>query len=104
MKIAFALQGWQLLASRNFRRVAIIAFLILAAAGFVSTSRADNGDGPAIRIMTQNMFQGTELNALVQAKTPADFFAALTTAIHDIIASKPAERAAAMAQEIAKLH
>jgi endonuclease/exonuclease/phosphatase family metal-dependent hydrolase len=54
--------------------------------------------------MTQNMFQGTEFNAMVQAKTPADFLAAVTAAIHNIIASKPAERTAAIAQEIAILH
>jgi len=54
--------------------------------------------------VTQNMFQGTEFNALVRARTPADFFAAVKTAVQNIIASKPAERAAAMAQEIATTH
>jgi endonuclease/exonuclease/phosphatase family metal-dependent hydrolase len=101
-KTVFVFRGWQLLASRNLRRLAKAAFLILAALGSLSTSRAD--DGTAIRIVTQNMFQGTEFNAVVQARTRADFFAAVKTAVQNIIASKPAERAAAMAQEIARTH
>jgi endonuclease/exonuclease/phosphatase family metal-dependent hydrolase len=100
MKKIFAFQGWRLVASRALRHIATMALLIFAMLGSVSTSRADD---PAIHIMTQNMFQGTEFTDVVQAN-PANFLTAVQTAIQNIIASKPAERAAAMAREIAKVH
>src|SRR5262245_18059220 len=95
-----------LLAAGHARRAVITALLFLGVFGFVSASHADDNDrgGPGIRVMTQNMFQGSEFTAVVQAQTQAQFLAAVNTTIQDIIASKPAERAAAMAREIAKQH
>jgi len=52
--------------------------------------------------MTQNMDEGTDFTELVAAQTPAAFVAAVTTTYQNIMASKPAERAAAIAHEIAR--
>jgi hypothetical protein len=66
--------------------------------------RADNGDlgRQEVRVLTQNMYIGTDLSKLVGATMPAQFIATVAAMYQDILASKPAERAAAMAAEIAK--
>ncbi|OPG10431.1 hypothetical protein B1L11_23735 [Microbispora sp. GKU 823] len=57
---------------------------------------------PDIRVMTQNMYVGSSFAPLIAAQTPAQFVAAVTTVYQNILASKPAERAAAVAREIAR--
>lgn len=52
--------------------------------------------------MTQNTDEGTNFNEQVAANTADEFFAAVTTTYNNILATKPAGRAAAMAREIAK--
>jgi len=52
--------------------------------------------------MTQNMYHGTNFQEFTPAQTPQQFVAAVTTTYQDILATQPAERAAAMAREIAK--
>jgi endonuclease/exonuclease/phosphatase family metal-dependent hydrolase len=83
--------------------------LILAAVGvaapvalavvLIAPASADDG---AVRIMTQNMDEGTDFVELVSAQSPAEFVAAVTTTYQNILATKPAERAAAIAREIAR--
>jgi endonuclease/exonuclease/phosphatase family metal-dependent hydrolase len=48
------------------------------------------------------MYQGANAGAVAAARTPAEFVAAVTTIYNAILANKPAERAAAMAREIAQ--
>jgi endonuclease/exonuclease/phosphatase family metal-dependent hydrolase len=58
-------------------------------------------DDVAIRIMTQNVYQGTNFDEVFAAQTPAEFVAAVTLTYNNILATDPAERAAAVANEIA---
>lgn len=58
-------------------------------------------DDVAIRIMTQNVYQGTNFDEVFAAQTPAEFVAAVTLTYNNILATDPAERAAALANEIA---
>jgi endonuclease/exonuclease/phosphatase family metal-dependent hydrolase len=51
--------------------------------------------------MTQNMDEGTNYQELLAAQTPGEFVAAVTTTYQNILATKPAERAAAIARRIA---
>jgi endonuclease/exonuclease/phosphatase family metal-dependent hydrolase len=63
--------------------------------------RADEDDRP-LRIMTQNMDPGSRLQEVAAAgNDPSKFLAAVQTTVVDILATKPAERAAALAREIA---
>jgi hypothetical protein len=59
-------------------------------------------DRGVVRVMTQNMDEGSDFQEISAARTPAEFFAAVTTIYQNILATKPDERAAAMAREIAK--
>jgi endonuclease/exonuclease/phosphatase family metal-dependent hydrolase len=75
---------------------------LLCAGTIAATSGAPviAGDGD-IRIMTQNMDEGTTFQELLAAGSPGAFVAAVTTTYQNILATKPAERAAAIAREIA---
>ena len=80
-----------------------VAIACLAVAPFIAappTAMADN-DGP-IRLITQNMDEGTDFIELAGAHTPPQFVAAVTAIYNNILATKPAERAAAMAREFAR--
>jgi endonuclease/exonuclease/phosphatase family metal-dependent hydrolase len=65
---------------------------------------AQKTDNHMVRVMTQNMDEGTDFIELTKAKTIEEFLQAVTTTYQNIVATKPAERAAAMAREIAKNH
>jgi endonuclease/exonuclease/phosphatase family metal-dependent hydrolase len=86
---------------RDLVRQAALLFFIAGAlavlTGMTSATRADT-----VKIMTQNMDEGTDYQALLTAQTPAAFVAAVTTTYQNILATKPAERAAAIAHEIAR--
>ncbi|MFJ3306186.1 endonuclease/exonuclease/phosphatase family protein [Streptomyces sp. NPDC086549] len=60
-----------------------------------------NGDAN-VRVMTQNMYVGSDFQALADARTPQQFFAAVTLTYQQILASRPSERAAAVAREVAR--
>ena len=79
-----------------------IAAILTAVISSPLTAIADDDDR-GIRLVTQNMDQGTTLSEVAAARTFAEFVAAVTTIYNNILATKPAERAAAMAREIAKL-
>jgi endonuclease/exonuclease/phosphatase family metal-dependent hydrolase len=55
-----------------------------------------------VRVITQNMDEGTDFLEIMKAKTVSDFLQAVATTYTNIIATNPAERATAMAREIAK--
>jgi hypothetical protein len=62
---------------------------------------AQAGDA-SVRIMTQNVYQGTNFDEVVAATTPAEFLAAVTATYNNVMATQPVERAAAVANEIAR--
>ena len=59
-------------------------------------------DRGVVTVMTQNMDEGTDFQEIRAARTPDEFERAVTTIYKNILATKPDERAAAMAREIAK--
>ncbi|MER7459567.1 endonuclease/exonuclease/phosphatase family protein [Micromonospora sp. NPDC126480] len=64
---------------------------------------AGGGHGAAtVRVMTQNMYVGSDFQAIAEAQTPQEFLAAVSLTYQRILASDPAERAAAVAREIAR--
>src|SRR5262249_13025457 len=80
-----------------------IAIVCLSVATFIAgppPAMADDDGG--IRLVTQNMYVGSSFAPLTTAQTPQQLLAAVATVYNNIVASKPAERAAAMAREIAR--
>jgi endonuclease/exonuclease/phosphatase family metal-dependent hydrolase len=86
-------------AAFNFSWLLSIATVLLLSFG-ASPAAAD----PTIRIMTQNLYHGSEFDELVAARTPEEFVAAVTRAYQKILANKPSERMAAIAQEIVRFN
>jgi endonuclease/exonuclease/phosphatase family metal-dependent hydrolase len=85
-------------------RIAAVLLSIALAALIVKPIPVHSADGNnqgVVRVMTQNMDEGSDFEELRAAKTPTEVFAAVTTIYHNILATQPAERAAAMAREIA---
>src|SRR5689334_15881899 len=85
-------------------RIFAAAAVALVLAGSLAQSRiarADGDDG-VVRIMTQNLYEGTNFSELVSATTPLAFLNAVTATRQNILATKPAVRAAAIAREIAR--
>jgi hypothetical protein len=80
-----------------------VAIVLLALAALIATPPTamaqDNSDG-GIRLVTQNMYVGSSFEPL--ATQPQQLALAVTTIYNNIVATKPAERAAAMAREIAR--
>ncbi|MDZ8054753.1 MAG: endonuclease/exonuclease/phosphatase family protein [Aulosira sp. ZfuVER01] len=91
---------------RNLRKIKtwIVAFVLLASLSFgvVVFAADDDQDDATLRVMTQNLFMGTDFPELIAAKTSEEFIQAVTTTYNNVIATKPAERMAAIAQEIAQ--
>jgi endonuclease/exonuclease/phosphatase family metal-dependent hydrolase len=85
-------------AYRHGRRY--LAAACLAGLALVGVS-APAASAETLRLMTQNMYQGAKFDPVFKAKTPEEFVAAITEVYNNILASNPAERAAAVANEIA---
>jgi endonuclease/exonuclease/phosphatase family metal-dependent hydrolase len=85
-----------------YLRSAVSAFLGLAAVSVGAPSLAAAAEEGEIRIMTQNMGDGADLTQLLAAQSPGAFVAGVTTIYQNILATKPAERAARIAREIAR--
>jgi endonuclease/exonuclease/phosphatase family metal-dependent hydrolase len=82
-----------------------VVILLLASFSFGSAVLADDDDHGAatVRVMTQNLFMGTDFPELVAAQTLPEFFQAVTTTYQNVLATRPPERMAAIAREIARL-
>lgn len=79
-----------------------LALAALAAIALLPTTGAIADDAGRVRIMTQNMYLGSGFTAIEAATNLPTFVQAVTTTFLNIQATKPAERAAALANEIAK--
>jgi endonuclease/exonuclease/phosphatase family metal-dependent hydrolase len=64
---------------------------------------ASADDGHRLRVMTQNLYVGSFFQELNAAKTPSEIIAAATLTYQHILATRPAERAVVIADEIASL-
>src|SRR5262245_41474792 len=86
--------------------LAVLAMLASVLAWGSAPVRADDNDGDlghhGVRVLTQNMYIGADWTPIALAKKFPHFLDAITTVTQNIVATKPAERAAAMAAEIAK--
>lgn len=86
----------------NFCSHLAVSTLLGIAAISVAPPPFAAADDAEIRIMTYNMGEGTDRSELLAARTPAEFLAAVTTTYQNILATRPAERAARIAREIAR--
>lgn len=89
-------------------RLLVVAVLFGPVAGWAADDSAAKGGGqtqagPVVRVMTMNMYQGVDFDVLLAPTSQDQIVAAATQAYEQIQATKPAERAAAMANEIAAL-
>jgi endonuclease/exonuclease/phosphatase family metal-dependent hydrolase len=84
----------------GFRCSTTALLAAIAFAVFASSAGAED-DPRTLRVMTQNLFIGTFYRELAAATTPQGFAAAVTLTYQHIQATKPAERMAAIAREIA---
>ncbi len=85
---------------RSFRWV--LSFALACSIAVVSAAAATASGAPRpVSVMTMNMFQGSELEAVLGATTPTEFVLGVTATYAELNASRPAERAARMADEIA---
>src|SRR5215470_14697544 len=89
-------------ATRRWRLPAVTAFFAFAVSWLAPTP-ASADDGHRLRVMTQNLYVGSFFQGLDAAKTPSEIIAAATLLYQHILATRPAERAAVIADEIAKL-
>jgi endonuclease/exonuclease/phosphatase family metal-dependent hydrolase len=80
----------------------VIALILFGVSACFLSSTAATANERHMRIMTQNMDDGVNYNELLAAQSPGAFLAAVTAAYQNILATKPAERAAAIASEIAR--
>lgn len=78
---------------------AIAAALLMAAAVPLSTSPA-NAKGESVRVMTRNIYQGTNFDEIRAATTPEEFVLAVTATWNHVVATKPDERVEAIVEEI----
>jgi endonuclease/exonuclease/phosphatase family metal-dependent hydrolase len=83
--------------------ILILAFCLLFDTAVAVAAADDNQDDETISVMTQNLFMGTDFPELVAARTPEEFFQAVTTTYQNVLGTKPAIRMAAVAREIARL-
>ena len=81
---------------------ALLGLLALCSAGWMvgSTAFADDHNGGRIRVMTQNLYDGTDRTGLLEATSFESFLAAVDFAYRNLIATRPNERLAAIAAEI----
>ena len=87
--------------------VAVLAMLASVLAWGSAPVRAEDNDGDLgrheVRVLTQNMYVGADIGILTGAKKLVELITtAIPTFSKNILATKPDERAAAMAAEIAK--
>ncbi len=87
----------------NDWRSRIAAAAVLAAlSASIGPALAHDSDNDTVRVMNQNLYEGTNYIELATAGSAPAFVAAVTTTYNNILATKPAERAATLARRIAR--
>jgi endonuclease/exonuclease/phosphatase family metal-dependent hydrolase len=77
--------------------------LVVLALSSLATVPAAADDDRRLRVMNQNLYAGSFFQEITAAKTPSEIVAAATLTYQHIVATRPAERAAVIAGEIARL-
>lgn len=90
-------------AIRQCRLPKVAAFFALALAALAGAPASADDDGHTLRVMTQNLYVGTMFQDLLAAKTPSELISAATLTYQNILATKPTERMAVIADEIVRL-
>jgi endonuclease/exonuclease/phosphatase family metal-dependent hydrolase len=80
----------------------VTGFLALALLS-LAPAPASADDDHRLRVMTQNLYVGSFFQELTAAKTASDYIAAVTLTYQHILATRPADRAVVIADEIAGL-
>ena len=78
----------------------LVLFAALGTCWFAVNTAFADGDGKKLRVMTQNLYDGTNRTGLLEATTLAEFLAAVDFAYNNMNATKPVERLTAIANEI----
>ncbi len=87
--------------NRSVTGFAVVIALTAAAVGMRATTAAAQNPRRVV-LMTQNIYQGTELEHVVSARTPIELVMGVATDYGNVIATDFAQRAEAMANEIAQ--
>jgi endonuclease/exonuclease/phosphatase family metal-dependent hydrolase len=80
----------------------VTVFLALALLS-LAPAPAPANDDHRLRVMTQNLYVGSLFQELAAARTASDYIAAVTLTYQHILATRPADRAVVIADEIAGL-
>ena len=86
----------------RWRLPEVAAFFALALLSLVPVP-ASADEGHRLRVMTQNLYVGSFFQELGAARTPSEIISAVTLTYQHILATRPAERAVVIADEIARL-
>jgi endonuclease/exonuclease/phosphatase family metal-dependent hydrolase len=88
----------------GLRPILIAAFASLAPITFSASAADENREDGVVRVMTRNLYLGSSLEGLLNARSLPELIAAAAQVTQNITDSKPDERAAAVAREIVKNH
>jgi endonuclease/exonuclease/phosphatase family metal-dependent hydrolase len=92
---------WKTFLPRSRRCLIAILLSLAAYASGPAAAKAD--DDGTLRVMTQNLYVGSFLQEVAAATTASDYITATTIIYQHILATRPAERAVVIADEIAGL-
>lgn len=81
-------------------RWVVVTALVIVTCG-VNFAQAPEHHGPRIKVMTRNLYQGTDFVEAITATDQASFLGAVCTITQNVLATKPTERLDTVAQEIA---
>ena len=88
----------------GLRPILIATFASLAPITFSASAADENREDGVVRVMTRNLYLGSSLEGLLNARSLPELIAAAAQVTQNITDSKPDERAAAVAREIVKNH
>jgi endonuclease/exonuclease/phosphatase family metal-dependent hydrolase len=81
-------------------RARFILSIVLSSCWVAANTAFADDNNSKLRVMTQNLYDGTDRTGLLQATSFADFLAAVDFVYNNMNATKPLERLAAIANEI----
>lgn len=84
-------------------RLAEFAAFVALVLSWLAAAPASADDGHRLRVMTQNLYVGSFFQEINAARTPSEIIAAATLTYQHILATRPADRAVVIADEIATL-
>jgi len=86
----------------RWRLPAVMTFFAFTLTSLTPAAADDDHHHHTLRFMIQNLYAGSFFQEINAAKTPSEIIAAATLTYQHIVATRPAERAVVIADEIAK--